>query len=135
MKEQLLETLKNSRNYTLSVAEAMPQGSYDFKPSAEVWNYGEQMNHIAYGITWCIENYINGREVAWNEPPAKDTREDNIAYLNEVYDALKSTVENQEITGNAAHGFYATIDHITHHRAQAVIYLRCNGITPPGYIY
>ena len=113
MKEQLLETLKNSGNYTLSVAEAMPQASYDFKPSIEVMSFGELINHIAYGITWWTENYINGHEVAWNEPPAKDTREDSIAYLNNTYDSLKSTVENQEVKGNATHGFlcYARSHH------------------------
>jgi hypothetical protein len=35
----------------------------------------------------------------------------------------------------AIRGFYATLDHVTHHRAQAVTYLRCNGITPPDYVY
>ncbi|MEM6517680.1 MAG: DinB family protein, partial [Bacteroidota bacterium] len=27
-----------------------------------------------------------------------------------------------------------TIDHVTHHRGQATIYLRMNGIKPPDYI-
>jgi len=135
MKEQLLDTLKNSRNYTLSVAEAMPHESFDFKPSAEVWSFGELMDHIAYSITWWTENYINGNEITWNPPPEKDSKDDIIVYLKNTYDSLKSTIESQEIAGNAVHGFHATIDHITHHRGQAVTYLRCKGITPPEYIY
>lgn len=29
----------------------------------------------------------------------------------------------------------ATLDHITHHRGQAIIYLRCNNIAPPEYVF
>jgi uncharacterized damage-inducible protein DinB len=44
-------------------------------------------------------------------------------------------VNTQKLTDKAVQGFHATIDHITHHRGQAVIYLRSNGITPPEYTY
>jgi uncharacterized damage-inducible protein DinB len=32
-------------------------------------------------------------------------------------------------------GFFATMDHITHHRGQIIVYLRGNGITPPEYTW
>ncbi|MEI9809126.1 MAG: hypothetical protein WDO16_15395 [Bacteroidota bacterium] len=40
MKEQLLTTLETSRNYTLAVAEAMPEKNYVFKPADTAWNFG-----------------------------------------------------------------------------------------------
>jgi hypothetical protein len=47
MEERLLLTLENSRIYTLQVAEAMPETSYDFKPTGAGWNFGELVDHIA----------------------------------------------------------------------------------------
>lgn len=74
MKETLLSTLENSRNYTLAVAEAMPESSYNFKPAGGGWNFRELMHHIAYGIQWWEENYIKGNEITWDQPPAKTAK-------------------------------------------------------------
>lgn len=135
MKEQLLITLENSMNYTLSVANKMPANSYNFKPTEAVWNFKELLHHIAYGIHWWKENYIKGNETAWEPPVVKGEKKEIIENLNEAYASLKNTVCNLTLSDKAVQGFHATIDHITHHRGQAVIYLRCNGITPPDYIY
>ena len=48
LNEQLLATLENSRNYTVSVAEAMPGDAYDFKPKGMGWNFRELLSHMAY---------------------------------------------------------------------------------------
>jgi uncharacterized damage-inducible protein DinB len=39
------------------------------------------------------------------------------------------------VSDSVVKGFQATIDHITHHRGQAVLHLRGQGITPPEYVY
>jgi uncharacterized damage-inducible protein DinB len=135
MKEQLLITLENSRNYTLSVADKMPDNSYNFKPTDAVWNFRELLHHIAYGIHWWKENYIKGAETAWEPSAAKGEKTEIIANLDKVYESLKNTICNLTLNDKAIQGFNATLDHITHHRGQAVLYLRCNGITPPEYIY
>lgn len=135
MKEILLSTLENSRNYTLAVAEAMPENTYNFKPVGGGWNFRELMHHISYGIQWWEENYIIGRETSWDQPPAKNDKKEIINYLNSAYSSIKNTVEKQKLTDDAVKGFHATIDHITHHRGQAVVYLRCQGINPPEYTY
>jgi len=135
MKKQLLETLKNSKKYTLSVLEAMPETLFDFKPVDTVWDFGELSNHIAYGIRWWNENYVQGIESSWSPPVSKKHKKEIISELRNAYDALQLQIENKELAEKAVHGFHATLDHITHHRGQATIYLRCNGITPPEYIY
>ncbi len=135
MKEQLLTTLENSKNYTLGVADKMPGNAYNFKPTDAVWNFKELLNHIAYGIHWWKENYIKDTETAWEPPVAKDEKKEIISNLNEAYQSLKNTISNLNLNDKAVRGFHATIDHITHHRGQAVVYLRCNGITPPEYTY
>jgi len=135
MKEYLLTTLANSRNYTLAVAEAMPEKKYGFKPTPEVWTFLEQLHHIAYGIGWWEENYIKGNKIDWNPTPVKKTREEVISYLNSAYDTLKTTIDKTKMSDDLVKGFNATSDHITHHRGQLVVYLRFNDITAPDYTY
>ena len=135
MKEQLLTTLETSRNYTLAVAEAMPETSYNFKPAGAGWNFMELMHHIAYGIEWWQENFIKGNEIPWEQPPVKKNKQEIIAYLNQVYTSLNNIAGKQKLTDSAIKGFHGTIDHTTHHRGQAVVYLRCNNVTPPEYVY
>jgi uncharacterized damage-inducible protein DinB len=135
MKEQLLATLENSKSYTLAVAELMPENAYNFKPAGAGWNFRELLHHIAYGIQWWEDNFIKGKKVDWDQPAAKVNKKDVIAYLNKAYASLKDTISKEKLTDEAVKGFHATIDHITHHRGQAVLYLRCNGITPPEYVY
>lgn len=135
MKKQLLETLKNSKSYTLAVLQAMPENLFDFKPAATVWDFNEQFNHIAYGIKWCNENYIQGSESAWSPPLSKTHKGEIINSLENAFDSLKGYIEDNDLTEKAINGFHSTLDHVTHHRGQAIIYLRCNGITPPEYIY
>lgn len=38
MKNSLLILLENSKNYTLGVAQLMPENRYTFKPTDGVWN-------------------------------------------------------------------------------------------------
>jgi uncharacterized damage-inducible protein DinB len=134
MNAQLVQLLETSRNYTLAVANAMPESKYDTAPVKEVWSFGELLHHIAYGIEWWEANYIKQTKTEWNPPPVKGTRKEVIAYLNKAYDALKTTI-TQKLSEEAINGFHATIDHITHHRGQATIHLRGQGVVPPDYTY
>lgn len=74
MKLQLLSTLENSRNYTLAVAETMPESFYDYKPDGGGWNFKELLHHIAYGIHWWQENYIKANPIGWDQPPVKNSK-------------------------------------------------------------
>lgn len=135
MKEYLLTTLENSRNYTLAVADAMPEKNYSFKPVPEVWAFLEQLHHIAYGIGWWQENYIKGNKIDWAPTPVKKNRKEVINYLNASYDSLKDTITKSKESDDLIKGFNSTLDHITHHRGQLVVYLRCNDIAAPEYTY
>lgn len=135
MKEYLLTTLENSRTYTFAVAEAMPETDYDFKPVTEVWNFLEQLHHIAYGIGWWEENYVKGNKTDWAPTPVKKSKNEVITYLNQGYDSLKDTVGKAKMSDGLIQGFNSTLDHITHHRGQTVLYLRCKGIAAPEYTY
>lgn len=132
---QLVKTLQTSRQYTLAVAEAMPEKDYEFKPAGAGWNFRELLQHIAYGIEWWEDNYIKGHKSDWAPPATKLKKNQVIASLNDAYNKLKKTMESEKLTPDAVHGFYTTLDHITHHRGQAVLHLRIHGIEPPEYTY
>jgi uncharacterized damage-inducible protein DinB len=133
--EEILTTLENSRAYTIKTAETMPENLYTFKPTDAVWNFGELMHHIAYGIQWWEQNYVKGTKTDWNPGPVKKHKKEIIRNLSEAYDSLKRTIGAQKLSNEGVKGFYATLDHITHHRGQAVVYLRMKDIAPPEYVY
>ncbi len=135
MKHTLLKTLENSRVYTLTVAEAMPENLYDTKPKGAGWNFLELMDHLAYGIAWWENNFVKGNKVDWNPPASKKNKKEVISHLNQSYDSLQKTLEAEKLTDNSMTGFFATLDHITHHRGQATMYLRSQQIAPPDYMY
>ncbi|HTH55545.1 MAG TPA: DinB family protein [Cyclobacteriaceae bacterium] len=135
MKEQLLTTLENSRAYSLAVADAMPENFYDWKPTDSVWTFKELLHHISYGIEWWNDNTIKKMNVDWNPPATVKDKAAVINYLTRAYDTMKSSIEKVNINEATILGFFSTIDHITHHRGQAVIYLRCKGIEAPAYSF
>ena len=134
-REGLVSLLENSRSYTIAVAEAMPIKLDYYKPATEVWSFREQLHHIAYGIEWWKDNYVRGIKTAWAPPATSKSRKEALTYLNQAYDTLKETLTGVPLNDDRVKGFHATLDHITHHRGQCIVYLRINGITPPDYTY
>jgi hypothetical protein len=134
-RERLITLLENSRTYTLAVAEAMPPKLDNYKPATDVWSFREQLHHIAYGIEWWNDNYIRGIKKDWAPPAASKSRNEVIVYLKQSYDSLKETLANEPLNYDRINGFHATLNHITHHRGQCILYLRINGITAPEYTY
>ena len=135
MKQNLLSLLENSRGYTLAVAEAMPVNLDIFKPAADTWSFREQLHHIAYGIEWWKDNYVMGIKTSWEPPATSKSRQEVVSYLNQAYDSLKDAVNKDTVSDDRIKGFFATLDHITHHRGQTIIYLRCNEIAAPEYTF
>jgi uncharacterized damage-inducible protein DinB len=134
MKKSLVEDLEKSRQYTLNVAEAMPAEGYDFKPTENVWTFRELMHHIAYCMIWMDANYLRQTKVEWDPTPVQDGKAAVTGYVRKAYDTVASTlVAMHTATPDHVKGFYAILEHTSHHRGQAVTFLRCKGITPPEY--
>lgn len=135
MKAHLKKTLENARTYTLAVAGAMPGEGFGFKPVDEVFTFNELLHHIGYGMYWWDENYIRGEAAEWAPPPVVVGKKAVMEYLEQAFADLDKSVAAAKEEELPLKGFFATLDHITHHRGQAVTYLRCKGITPPEYMY
>jgi uncharacterized damage-inducible protein DinB len=113
----------------------MPVKLDNYKPATDVWSFREQLHHIAYGIEWWNDNYVKGIKTAWAPPATSKTRKEVMAYLNQAFDTLKETMTTGTLNDDRVNGFHAALDHITHHRAQCIVYLRINGSTAPDYSY
>ncbi len=140
---------ENAEAYTLQVAELMPESSYDFKPTEDQMTFRRQLVHLSNNIAWLSSTYLGA------ERPEQDLRGEivDIYTKTEVLDILKVVFGNaraaleqlQPETLNEEVEFFAgpmtrrrvlflMTDHITHHRAQAIIYLRLEGVDPPKYV-
>jgi len=139
--------LQNSMEYTLKVANGMPEEKYDFKPVPDEMSFGEQLLHIAANLNWLTSSYItSSKSPVTKEATQVQKKDDIIQVLNNTYEyaigALKlfeashlaDTVSFFAGTKTKLQIINLISDHQTHHRAQMIVYLRLNGIKPPDYV-
>ncbi len=143
---------KRTRVYTLEVAAAMPEDRYTYRPVPEVRTFAEQALHIAE-TNHSFTDIIRGTTL--EDRPDFTTvgksRSEIIALIDNSFDIVIDvliTMRPEELEervrwtrrtgGESTHskrGIALTIwHHVTHHRAQLSLYLRLNGIDPPGYM-
>ncbi|MEO0895447.1 MAG: DinB family protein [Bacteroidota bacterium] len=140
------EAWERSKIYTLALADSMPAELYSYKPSEDVFTFSKQLTHTIdfaggqlMGQGLIEKSPFSGRK--WEVY----TKAQVIESLTELYDFVDSVVKvipdaelaktinfmGQEVP--AFRVFQAIENHTIHHRGQALIYMRMNGITPPGY--
>ena len=135
MKEHLLTLLDTSKKYTLDVANSMPPGKYETKPVDSVWNFKELLHHIAYGIEWWGANYVRGEQMDWAPGAVSKDKQEVMNYLEKAYAGLEQAIKDRALNEEEVKGVHATLDHVTHHRGQAVLHLRVQGQEVPEYVY
>ncbi|MCH7783804.1 MAG: DinB family protein [Bacteroidetes bacterium] len=148
--------LLHAKEYTLEVAEAMPEDGYTFRPTDSVRSFGEQMAHIGMSSKFILNTFIKDEKTDF-DPAASEKLEKELGMsktevvklLNEAFDnviemlksmdneSLDSTFvlfldpSNPEFTKKQA--FLFIRDHVTHHRGQAIVSLRMKGEKAPSY--
>ncbi len=138
---------RTSRDFTLLVAEAMPEEHYAFKPSPAEMSFGELMVHIGSSSLFRFAQ-IAGVDVPVPPPSLPPTKPAILKYLRDTFDAcekLAGTMSEASLTASykvnwegmpTATGreiLWAMFTHTAHHRGQAEVYMRVKGITPPIY--
>ena len=146
-----IERLENSKTYLILVAEMMPEEQYGYKASPESMTFAENLMHIAWAMDWHSQTLLNGREARnWNTDTELkvDTKnkKEMIATISTTFDktiqllaSFDTTKFNDKLdylglTRTKRQIFLLLADHITHHRAQMLVYLRLNGLKPPRYV-
>lgn len=137
----------HAKEYTLLVAEAMPEAGYQFKPAVEEMDFGAQLMHLADNMKWLCTAYLGAKKEIF--PIADSTMKSKqaiIEYLTKAYDASVQTLQDFDVkTLSDSVKFFAgpmnklqilnlLNDHQTHHRAQMLVYLRMREVTPPKYV-
>lgn len=145
VKSAFLLKWENSKNYLLEIAKAMPEETYNYKPTQRQMSFQEQLLHIRENMVWLSEsyfidtNYIKSKKVT-PKTKAAIVKEIEIAF-NNVATIIKK-VSLEDLTTQVA--FFAGSksklqilnllqDHVTHHRGQIIVYLNLNEIKPPKF--
>ncbi|RPD98505.1 DinB family protein [Aureibaculum marinum] len=150
--------LVESKSYTLQIAEAMPANKYSFKPTDSVRSFGEQMAHIATSSIFLIDLFVKGKPMpsqedfataATKELEVSTSKEACIQALKESYDLIINTYKNmsddelneffivpfdpEQPAFTKDKAFQFVNEHTAHHRGQALVSLRMQGIKAPNY--
>ena len=134
---------KTSEDFTIKVAEAMPESDYDFKLTPAQMSFREQLVHLSQGLDYILSG-LSGEKP--NPPkPASNSKSDTEAFIRSSYqramdriskltpEQLHKTYTSEEGSMTGVELLLMALDHSTHHRASAEMYLRAKGITPPQY--
>lgn len=144
---------KTSGEFTIAVADKMPDDGYTFRPNPEEMNFGQLMGHIAnVNLNACAnasgltKPELPSKIVTWSKDIKTDlAKEDATAFLKESFAFCDKAVAamtpekfdtvqgppNRKLTG--FEWLWAYFTHTAHHRGQAEVYLRVKGIRPPDY--
>jgi uncharacterized damage-inducible protein DinB len=143
VKQTIVKHVKVSAEFTLKVAEAMPADSYDFKLTPPQMSFAEQITHLAQAPDFFLGPFSTGK-IAESKPASK-SKADVIAFLKSSFEKaiqrveavtpkqLATTYKTEEGSLTGLELLLGMLDHTTHHRASAEMYLRAKGITPPQY--
>lgn len=142
-KAAFIKHLQTSKEFTVKVAEAMPASDYDFKLTPAQMSFAQQMTHLSQGLTYFLSAFKGEKPNPGK--PASMSKDDVIAFIKTSFDKAISEVssltpEQLTKTYNSGEGsmtgielLMGALDHTTHHRASAEMYLRAKGIKPPDY--
>ncbi len=139
----VLKHLKTSREFTLKVADQMPESAYDFKLTPPQMSFAEQMVHLSQAFDEYFAPFLGQKPNPGK--PASMSKKDVIVFVRKSFDSSIETVSkltpaqltksynSDEGTMSGLELVLAMLDHTTHHRASAEMYLRAKGITPVEY--
>jgi uncharacterized damage-inducible protein DinB len=143
IKGAMVKHLRTSRDFTLKVADQMPEADYGFKLTPPQMSFAEQITHLAQEQAGFLAAFSN--EKPNSGKPASMNKKDVLAYVRQSFDSsidkvskltpeqIAKTYKSGEGTMTGLELLMFMMDHTTHHRASAEMYLRAKGITPAEY--
>jgi uncharacterized damage-inducible protein DinB len=143
IKAAVLKHLKTSRDFTLKVADQMPEADYGFKLTPPQMSFAEQITHLAQEQAGFLAPFSNEKYSPGK--PASMNKKDVLAYVRQAFDSsidkvskltpaqISKTYMSDEGNMTGLELLMFMLDHTTHHRASAEMYLRAKGITPAEY--
>ena len=139
----IVKHLQTSRDFTLKVADQMPESAYGFKLTPPQMSFAEQLVHLSQALDEYIAPFSG--EKPNPAKPASMGKKDVMAFVRTSFDKtidkvskltpaqFSKTYSSPEGTMSGLELLMGMLDHTTHHRASAEMYLRAKGITPTEY--
>jgi hypothetical protein len=140
-------------NYLLMAAQMMPESSYGFRPTMDVRNFGDQINHSTVShYSFCNQAGLPAGVTRRSAPPLAQLKtkaeivkalDDSIAYCDAVLAAASEAwlmevvprvggSSSGLVEGIRAHAFLYNNVHDTEDYGTITTYLRLNGLVPPS---
>lgn len=141
-----IQKFERALDYTAKVAHSMPDSLYDFRPTDEVFTFGKQLHHGLNTVLRHYHNYYLKSSNAQRSQVESSSQKEVTLLIDSVAHTLIPRLKSMDAedwqepveffsgTFPAKRFFQVLLDHLTHHRAMAIVYLRLNGIPPPRYI-
>ncbi len=149
IKTQLVKDWERAKNYTVLYLNTMPADKYSFMPVDSVKrSFAQQMLHLAQANLFLMSKASPLPPPPFiaadlDHSPTAQTKDSVMYYVTASYDYCINAVKTsnvatwgqvQEVFGFKETRFaliLKTFEHQTHHRGQATIYIRLQGIKPP----
>jgi uncharacterized damage-inducible protein DinB len=143
LKTMVLKHLKTSEEFTVKVAEAMPDADYSFKLTPDQMTFGGQITHLSQAVLHYLAPLSTEKSGATK--PVSDKKADVVAFVRSSFEAAEADVSkltledmsksfklgNRQMSGMEL--ILGMFVHTAHHRSAAEMYLRAKGVTPPAY--
>jgi uncharacterized damage-inducible protein DinB len=143
IKAAVSKHLKTSRDFTLKVADQMPEASYDFKLTPPQMSFAQQIVHLSQALDEFLSPVSGERPNPGK--PASMNKKDVMAFVQQSFDRaiervskltpeqISKSYKSEEGSMTGFELLMEMFDHTTHHRASAEMYLRAKGIKPTEY--
>jgi hypothetical protein len=125
----------------VSLAESVPEESYDYRPVPEIRTFAEQLRHVAFWNDY-LRDTLRGdaADGAANEisPADYPGKTEILPALRESFEAVRAELAkgSGKSGSSAADGrldqAVSYIDHVAEHYGQLVVYARLSGVIPPA---
>lgn len=151
IKAQFVKDWERAKAYTLDYLNAMPADKYSFKPVDSIRSFSQQMLHLAQdnfaplietATSAQVPEPIKHRDL--ENSPGAQSKDSVLYFVTLSYDFAIQSIKDLSPAKYGEMVFLfkwketrfamleKAFEHQTHHRGQTTIYIRLQGIKPPG---
>ncbi|HEY5371934.1 MAG TPA: DinB family protein [Hanamia sp.] len=147
IKAQMVADWQRAKTYTVAYIKAMPANKYSFHPVDSIKRtFAQQMLHLATGNILLMSKATDATPPSFfgydiEDGSSSQSKDSVMYYVTASYDYCINAVKNSDVNkwGETIEGpttrfafMNKAFEHQTHHRGQCTIYIRLQGIRPPG---
>ncbi len=147
IKAQMVADWQRAKTYTVAYINAMPANKYSFHPVDSIKRtFAQQMLHLASGNILLMSKATDATPPSFfgydiEDGSGSQSKDSVMYYVTASYDYCIKAVQNSDVNkwGETIEGLITrfafmnkAFEHQTHHRGQCTIYIRLQGIRPPG---